>query len=569
MYPDWLLPFIEVADMSKDTIRSLAWNFYRWEFSSYTAMYQGFMDLFNLDLSTLSFVGTSNGIISKIVPVLFALCLVFGGFLLILNNQRAKKDLFSGVIVSVLLIALTPYTISTMGAITKLVTTGMTSIFVGAEADKNNAGGIYTKTDKDGTDFYDVLIQSGTVDVLASRQNGTLCYLAADPDTIDINTRVGGYFGHEDLFSTTKDGTPLRNGNWILPELTNEGLYRYQIDFIQVGLIGIVLFISMILAGVRAAATIYEIILNQLIAPIVYATDIMQTGRGKAFFQRIIATYLSLMIIIFSLLMYIQMTAWVMDYVGNWWAKFFLLVGFTMAMFNGPDSVIKLIGIDVGTRSGAAPFVSTAAVVSQAISLTSMAVSHGSNSGTSSQSASAGKGSGTRSAPETSGSQDGNAPTGKPEESSPQTSEKTSTHSDSQRSSSTQTSAPPTATPERSPSDANAPRGADASVMNAASQALTEAGSQLSSAEQGSAPDSHGEPAHEGSSPARNAPSESPADNAPRSSPIPYMAPPPLDFMPSHTAPSSARPTQSAPPEALTNAPHMPPPPPPQGGNRP
>ena len=568
MYPDWLLPFIEVADMAKDTLRSLAWGYYKWEFSSFNALYQGFMDLFDLDLSTLTFLGTSNSIIAKLVPTLFAICLVFGGFLLILNNQRAKKDLFSGVMVSVLLIVLTPYTISTMANITKLVTTGMTSIFIGAEVDKNNAGGVYTAKDEDGTDFYDVLIQSGTVDVLASQQSGTLCYLAADPDTIDINTRIGGYFGHADLFSTTKDGTPLKADNWILPEITNQGLYRYQIDFIQVGLIGLVLFVSILLAGVRAASTIYEIIFNQIVAPIVYATDIMQTGRGKAFFQRIIGTYLSLMIIIFSLLMYIQLTAWVLDSVKNWWAVFFLLVGFTMAMFNGPDSVIKLIGIDVGTRSGSAPFVSTAAVVSQAISLTSMAASHGS-SGSAAQSAAAAKGSGTHSAPETSGSQtDGNAPSSKPEESSTQTNEQTSTHSNSQHSSSTQTSAPPTSTPEKAPSDTNAPKGADATAMNAASQALTEAGSQLSTADPGQSPSSHGEAPPSGSSAPGSTQSESPANNAPRSSPIPYMAPPPLDFMPTHTQPTGSRPTPSTPPEALNHVPHTPPPPP-QGGNRP
>jgi len=68
-----------------------------------------------------------------------------------------------------------------------------------------------------------------------------------------------------------------------------------------------------------------------------------------------------LVVIFFLLLLFMSLSLWVLngDNVPNVWTQIFLIAGCAWGMIDGPDMIVKLLGIDAGVRSASAPLIAT------------------------------------------------------------------------------------------------------------------------------------------------------------------------------------------------------------------
>lgn len=153
-------------------------------------------------------------------------------------------------------------------------------------------------------------------------------------------------------FKKLEDAEPEMTdpSTWFYPE----HLYAYDFSFVLGFLLIIVSIIAMTFAAMKIVGLLFDLVFNQMIAPIVFASDLHNTGRSKKLIQNIVSTYLVFIIILVLVKLYLDINIWVIQ--QNWpiVVQLIILIGTAKSLIDGPDIVVKLLGIDAGVKSGMA-----------------------------------------------------------------------------------------------------------------------------------------------------------------------------------------------------------------------
>gem|GEM_PF-2665833 len=360
IYSTWpyLIPYIHLASMFFDIIRQIGWAILIGLGMLVSAVYEAYLNLFNIDLSSVPVVGEWLKGAGTLWPAILTIFLILAGIYIMFGNKKVQKELASGLLLAIILLIITPFLFSTMGDFVATAIPAINEQFTATDGNKS-------------TDISDKIIQNYTVDILRSAEDGgKLMYLNTNPDNLSINTKIGGFFGNNDLFNYkvteisdagVASGTTLKSDAWFMEDTINDGLYRYDFHFIEPLLILILMLLGIVFAALRTAKIMFELVFNQTIAPFVFATDPYNAGRTKEFIKKIISTYIVLVVIFFLLMLFMSLSLWVLngDNVPNVWTQIFLIAGCAWGMIDGPDMVVKLLGIDAGVRSASAPLIAT------------------------------------------------------------------------------------------------------------------------------------------------------------------------------------------------------------------
>ena len=360
IYSTWpyLIPYIHLASMFFDIIRQIGWAIIIGLGMLVSAVYEAYLNLFNIDLSSVPIVGEWLKAAGTLWPAILTIFLILAGLYIMFGNKKVQKELASGLLLAIILLIITPILFSTMGDFVATAIPAINEQFTATDGNKS-------------VDISDKIIQNYTVDILRSAEDGgKLMYLNTNPDNLSINTKIGGYFGNSDLFNYkvaeisdagVASGTTLKSDAWFMEDTINDGLYRYDFRFLEPLLILILMLLGIVFAALRTAKIMFELVFNQTIAPFVFATDPYNAGRTKEFIKKIISTYIVLVVIFFLLMLFMSLSLWVLngDNVPNVWTQIFLIAGCAWGMIDGPDMVVKLLGIDAGVRSASAPLIAT------------------------------------------------------------------------------------------------------------------------------------------------------------------------------------------------------------------
>lgn len=360
IYSTWpyLVPYIHLASMFFDIIRQIGWAILIGLGMLVSAVYEAYLNLFNIDLSSVPVVGEWLKGAGTLWPAILTIFLILAGIYIMFGNKKVQKELASGLLLAIILLIITPFLFSTMGDFVATAIPAINEQFTATDGNKS-------------VDISDKIIRNYTVDILRSAEDGSkLVYLDTNPDNLSINTKIGGYFGEKDLFNYkvteisdagVASGTTLKSDAWFMEDTINDGLYRYDYKFLEPLLILILMLLGIVFAALRTAKIMFELVFNQTIAPFVFATDPYNAGRTKEFIKKIISTYIVLVVIFFLLLLFMSLSLWVLngDNVPNVWTQIFLIAGCAWGMIDGPDIVVKLLGIDAGVRSASAPLIAT------------------------------------------------------------------------------------------------------------------------------------------------------------------------------------------------------------------
>ena len=133
-----------------------------------------------------------------------------------------------------------------------------------------------------------------------------------------------------------------------------ENVYKYDFDFWYGLIVLISVLICLLSAGIRIVRLLLDIIFMQIIGPLVFASDLQESGRTKRLLSEIISSFIVIIIVLLLLKLYIIILLWTFNQNIGWITKLLIIFGGWRFTIDGPDIVTKICGIDAGVKSGQA-----------------------------------------------------------------------------------------------------------------------------------------------------------------------------------------------------------------------
>lgn len=137
-----------------------------------------------------------------------------------------------------------------------------------------------------------------------------------------------------------------------------EEVYSYYLDFLPTFILVVVTLISMCFAMVKIVRLLFDLLFAQIVAPLVVASDLSGSGRAKQVVQNLISCNIVMIAVIFILRLYIYVLISAQDKNYPFTVLIALTVGGAMFVIDGPDLIVKILGVDAGVKSGAAAIMS-------------------------------------------------------------------------------------------------------------------------------------------------------------------------------------------------------------------
>ncbi len=375
----------EVASPFTDALRSIGYGLLEILAHALDAFYNAITTMLGINILEIEAVQSFIGSISPVAWSILTIAVIFAAIALMI--WPTKKEMLRGFCLAVLLMLITPMLFATL-------------------EDVKDAGvGSLSSTLTATGDLGQTVLTTNTIDVLSSTLTDSpeLTYIDdsngyLDPYSLDINARLpegrvstsDGSFSREYKWKVENkivnpDGTIIHNGS----ELGNgffgwgaERLYAYQFDFIGTLLMLLIMIIALFFSAFKVGKTIYDLVVHEAIAPVVFASDIQGAGRTKKFLQSLISNYIILIMVLLLLQMYMTLMMWICSTDYGIWVKVFLIGGASWGIIDGPDVILKILGVDAGTKSatgllmGAAAVGSIARNAGSAVTGAARAVSH-------------------------------------------------------------------------------------------------------------------------------------------------------------------------------------------------
>lgn len=378
----WIAQYLQLAQMWLDPIRQIGWWILVGLGKVLDTIFEAYLKLIQIniyDMIASSLGRVINGI-EDLWPLVLTLSITIMGIIIMITSKK-RKDFGNGLAVAVLLLICGPMLFSTFNSFLKASVPWVESAFGTYETevvyDYSASGHPSTIQDKYSSKISNQIIGKSTYDLLSSAQAKTMLTVYT-PERININERMGGYFGHEDLFAYKVDnigadgkvyGRELTDDAWVMKDQLNEGLYRYHFDFFVPFFTMIILIIGISLGAFKTAKLMFELVFSQTLAPIVFASDLTNAGRSKEVIKKILSTYVLITIVFYGLMLFMTLSLWALGQ-ENVLVRVFLLAGFAWGMIDGPDIVVRLLGIDAGVRSGFSAILGAGMVAGGAARLT-------------------------------------------------------------------------------------------------------------------------------------------------------------------------------------------------------
>lgn len=134
----------------------------------------------------------------------------------------------------------------------------------------------------------------------------------------------------------------------------SEYIYAYDMNFCFTLFILVVTAVCLLFAGFKLGTMLYDILFMSLIGSVAAATDATGAGRAKKIIMELISSYTIFIVVAFVLKIYLISVTGIYNHIDNVIAQIILLIAGAKFVIDGPDIVVKLLGIDAGVKSGAA-----------------------------------------------------------------------------------------------------------------------------------------------------------------------------------------------------------------------
>lgn len=161
---------------------------------------------------------------------------------------------------------------------------------------------------------------------------------------------------NSDIFSykitTDKNGIPeLKEIDDSGFSWNNDPYYRYNIDYTTIYITLFATAIVMIFTAFKVIKIVFDIIVHQILATIMAASDWVSGQKLKEVLKSLFALFFSVFMCSVMIKLYFLFSAWISGNVTNSGARLLLLVFAAFAVIDGPNIVEKVFGVDAGLAS--------------------------------------------------------------------------------------------------------------------------------------------------------------------------------------------------------------------------
>ena len=127
-----------------------------------------------------------------------------------------------------------------------------------------------------------------------------------------------------------------------------ENIYKYDFDFWFAFLFLAAVFLALFFSALKCGSLMFETIFVQIVAPVVIASDLHNSGRAKQVFKHLLSSYLMFIIVCMLLKIFIWSVLFVHNHFDNYVVQLILIVCFAKGVITGPDFITKVMGMDSG-----------------------------------------------------------------------------------------------------------------------------------------------------------------------------------------------------------------------------
>ncbi|OES43368.1 pLS20_p028 family conjugation system transmembrane protein [Domibacillus iocasae] len=136
-----------------------------------------------------------------------------------------------------------------------------------------------------------------------------------------------------------------------LADWNNEYYYRYSLDWFTIIMTMLVMAFTLFSIAYKLSRLAFELVFNHILVMIVAPADLHDGQKTKKIIQSILNTFLVIVLIFMSMKLYIIGTAYLADSFDGL-VYLIALIGFSVALLDGPNIVERLFGIDAGLKGG-------------------------------------------------------------------------------------------------------------------------------------------------------------------------------------------------------------------------
>lgn len=127
-----------------------------------------------------------------------------------------------------------------------------------------------------------------------------------------------------------------------------ENIYKYDFDFWFSFLFLAAVFLALFFSALKCGSLMFEMVSVQIVAPVVIASDLHNSGRAKQVFKHLLSSYLMFIIVCMLLKIFIWCVLFIHNHVDNYVVQILLIVCFAKGVITGPDFITKIMGMDSG-----------------------------------------------------------------------------------------------------------------------------------------------------------------------------------------------------------------------------
>lgn len=131
-----------------------------------------------------------------------------------------------------------------------------------------------------------------------------------------------------------------------------EHIYRYSYDFWFSLLFLLTVAIAIILATFKLGTMLFDIIITQLLAGVIAATGVTNSGRTKMVVQNLVSSYVIFILVAFMLKVYIKAILVIHNMSSlNYITQLILIACFAKGVIACPDFITRVLGVDAGNKN--------------------------------------------------------------------------------------------------------------------------------------------------------------------------------------------------------------------------
>lgn len=343
---------LSISDIGVDFIRVLGWAFVQgiaWFLDTLENVANEMLLVkeFFQNESVIEFVTSFR----PLLYILLAFSLLYSGYLLVFQRKLQAETLAINFIIAMTIVTLLSSAMDKANDFTDEAVQAVNSgALFGSEEGSVSENILADNTSDlvefDQADWADVEQESAIPVDIVSR--------------LDINAKLDpseGDYKNDEVLKQHLD-YDVEERKEVLKDLDQGGLgwnnkyyYRYSLDWFTIIVTMLVMALTLFSIAYKLSRLAFELVFNHLLVMIVAPADLHDGQKTKKLIQSILNTFLVIVLIFMSMKLYVIGTAYLAD---NFEGLVYIiaLIGFSVALLDGPNMVERLFGIDAGLKGG-------------------------------------------------------------------------------------------------------------------------------------------------------------------------------------------------------------------------